>query len=81
MRLKNHIRNKEVQNWQRSEAIAKQLYDKGEPLTVIFKYLTTQADLNREQALVIIKNITTNENVPDLNRNNEPSGGLSDPPQ
>ena len=57
MKLKNHVKIREQKNWSGAEAIARKLYEQGQPLTAIHRYLTQKADLNYEQSLTIIKRL------------------------
>ena len=78
MILKNQIKNAELANWAGSAKIAQKLFDQGESLTAINRYLTQKAGLNFEQSMLIIKHLNYE---PDTPGNNDSSGGLSGHPQ
>ena len=72
MILKNDVKNAELAKWSGSAKIAQKLFDQGETLMSINRYLTQKAGLNLEQSLLIIKDLNYGT---DITPNSQPSGG------
>ena len=57
MILRNDIKNAELAKWSGSAKLAQKLFDQGQTLTTIHRYLTQKAGLNFEQSMLIIKHL------------------------